>query len=259
MFSIIIVNYKSKDFLLNCLESLEKYLTPLLKNNWEIIIVNNDNLYLLIEKKFNFPIKILEINQNLGFGGAVNLGAKKANGDFLFFLNPDTFLKNDSFKNFLDYLKKEDLKKNPEIFGLQILEENGEIQEWSCGDKTSLFSILTRNFFSSKKWESEEISKVDWVSGGAMIVGKKVFEKLGGFDDKFFMYFEDQDLCLRAKKMGVEIVYFPFSQVYHLGGKSWEKKEEQKKEYYKSQDYFFQKHFSKWQSWVLRFFRRVFK
>ncbi len=92
-----------------------------------------------------------------------------------------------------------------------------------------------------------------------MIVEKKLFNDLNGFDDNFFMYFEDQDLCLRLKSVGAEIFYFPLSEVFHWGGKSWSEEKLQKVEYYKSQDYFFAKHFRKWQGWVLRFFRGIFK
>ncbi|MCK4635271.1 MAG: glycosyltransferase family 2 protein [Candidatus Moranbacteria bacterium] len=260
-FSIIIVNFKSRNFLNDCLESIDKFITPVLKNDFEIIIVNNDSNKLNFKDNFSFPVKIVGNNKNLGFGSAVNCGVKVAEGEYLFFLNPDTLFKDSSFVKVIDYIRNKKCKKKKiGIVGLKILEEkNDKIQKWSCGNKTSLWHIISRNIFNEKKWEEIEITKVDWVSGGAMIVERSLFDRLNGFDDNFFMYFEDQDLCLRAKKIGAEIIYFPYSWVWHLGGGSWSESELQKIEYYKSQDYFFGKHFGKWQSWVLRFFRRIFK
>ncbi len=260
-FSIIIVNYESRDFLSNCLESIDKFITPILKENFEIIIVNNDKINLELKRNFSFDLEIIENNKNLGFGSASNQGAKNANLKYLFFLNPDTEFKNDSFVKVIEYIKnKESEKENIGILGIKILDiESNEVQDWSCGNKTSLWNVISRNIFVKKLWEKNEITSVDWVTGAAMIVERKLFNDLNGFDDNFFMYFEDQDLCLRAKELKSEVVYFCFGEVFHWGGKSWSEEKLQKVEYYKSQDYFFEKHFGKWQSWVLRFFRGIFK
>lgn len=286
IFSIIIVNYQSRVFLNSCLKSIDVFITPILKNELEIIIVNNDFEKLKLNENFYFDLKIIENNENSGFGKAINKGFKIASGKFLFFLNPDTEFKNNSFKEVVNFFQKRN--NDNKILGLKILEINKEnvrnnnytlknkviskpeilnkiqddnysIQEWSCGYKTSLFKIISRNSFVKKPWLNDKITQVDWVSGCAMIVGKELFEKIGGFDDNFFMYFEDQDLCLRAEEIGARIFYFPLGEVFHWGGQSWDGKSGQKMEYFKSQDYFFEKHFGKWQVWVLRFFRWIFK
>lgn len=256
--SIIIVNYKSRNFLNKCLKSIDQFIVPVLKNKFEVIVVNNDKRNLNLESNFNFKLRVLENNANLGFSDANNKGSVMATGKYLFFLNPDTEFRNESFEKVINFLKSEESKNK--ILGLKILDvKNGKVQDWSCGYKTSLFNIISRNRFVKKPWINKDIVSVDWVSGCAMIIEKKLFDKIKGFDDNFFMYFEDQDLCLKAKNVGAEILYFPLGEVFHWGGKSWDGESEQKKEYYKSQDYFFVKHFPKWQGCVLRFFRGIFK
>lgn len=111
-------------------------------------------------------------------------------------------------------------------------------------------------FLTLKYKRFERPAKVDWVSGAALSCRREVFEKLGGFDEQFFMYFEDVDLCLRAKKRGWEVWYLPECKIYHLRGKSQPAKSRKKaKVYYQSQDYFFQKHRGKIYSLLVKLIR----
>jgi GT2 family glycosyltransferase len=259
--SFIIVNYKSEKYLQQCLRSIEKFVLPILKKDFETIIVNNDlNPLQLVENLItDLPIQIIENKKNYGFGQAVNQAEKNAQGKFLFLLNPDSFFQDNSFKSLLDYLKEDKDKNKDIILGIKILDaESKKEQKWSYGQKISLSKVLFRKKFKSKK-TTKSITKTDWVSGAGMIINKKLFQKLDGFDKKFFMYFEDQDLCLRAQNKKASILFFPLTQIYHWGGKSWNKKTTQKTEYYKSQDYFFQKHFPAWQGQILKIIRNILK
>ncbi len=147
--SIIIVNYKSLNFLNQCLKSVDRFITPVLQDDFEVLVVNNDKNKLDLKNDFKFELKILENDANLGFGDANNKGSKISKGKYLFFLNPDTEFRNNSFIEIIDFLKSEENKNK--ILGLKVLDiKNSEVQDWSCGYKTSLFNIISRNKFTKK-------------------------------------------------------------------------------------------------------------
>jgi hypothetical protein len=251
--SVIIVNYKSEQFLENCLASLYSKYTP----DVEIIIINNDATTKLPEIAITFPqAKIINNQKNIGFGSAHNQGAKKAQGKYLFLLNPDTTVQTGIEKALIF------LENNPEvaIIGSNLVSLDKQTQSWIAGVSVCLSDLLKNNFglIASKKiWQSKTKIEADWVSGGAMFVRKNIFEKVGGFDENFFMYFEDIDLCKRIQKLGNKIFYHPEIKIQHIGGASFSNKKEQKKEYYKSQDYFFQKHFGTNKMKLLRLIRKL--
>jgi len=131
--------------------------------------------------------------------------------------------------------------------------EQGQVQQWCCGPRTSLERIVKNNLgiVPRKFWESNTPIPVDWISGAAYMIRKEIFEHAGGFDENFFMYFEDEDLCWRVRELGYEVYYLGNISIIHLEGKSSSKDESRsarshlafKKEiYFPSQDYFFKKH-----------------
>jgi len=209
--SIIIVNYKSENLLENCLKALQKSLDGL---SFEIILVNNgsENLELLrkISKKYN--TKLINSEKNIGFGSACNLGAENTMGEFLFFINPDAEIISPLSKT-LDHIKI--LKSD--ICGGNLINLSQKPQEFSCGSfftlKTLFFNKIINK--SYKPWLSRLPVDVDWVSGGAMIIKRDLFEKLNGFDKGYFMYLEDQDLCRRARKMCYNIKFLPDLLIKH--------------------------------------------
>lgn len=250
--SIIIVNYKSEKWLNNCLEVFSKPSESKIK--FEVIIVNNDKKEFLPTKKHSFVSQIIQTEKNLGFGLANNLGIKFAKNNNLLFLNPDTIFEKDSVEKLLFFLEK-----NPQIgiVGPKIIQvSRGKAQPYTCGKKTSLFSILFRNTIL-KPWNSKKPVLVDWVSGTALLMKKDLFKKVGGFDKNFFMYFEDQDLCLRTKKLGYDVCFFPKSVVYHYDGKCWPSTKKQKLAFYSAQDYFFKKHHNSYQGFLLKILKSI--
>jgi GT2 family glycosyltransferase len=220
-----------------------------------VIIVNNDAC---LKKDFSSEMRIVENSRNVGFGAACNAGAKIANGDILWFLNPDTEVISENISKIIREFKQND---KTGIIGPRLVDEKSNIQEWIAGKKVSLASIILNNlrYKKDKKiWQSAVPVTCTWVTGGAMFVRSKLFEKLGGFDEKFFLYFEDVDLCKRAGEKGNKVVYFPEFAVRHLGGGSSLDKKKQKKEYYAAQDYYLQKHFSKTQAGLIKYLRTIF-
>jgi len=242
--SIIIVNYQSYKHLLTCLASINKFLyqDSTLKNDFEVILVNNDKVSLSLPIQYPFVNeKIINTGKNVGFGTANNLGTIMTQGDYLMFLNPDTVLTDCSLLQAVAYLESHD---DVGVLGLGVIDNNRKSpQNWSCGKKITWGNILFRNTIN-KPWNKKSPQEVAWTTGTALIVRKYLFRKINGFDKNFFMYFEDQDLCLRIKNLELnpKIIHYPESTLLHFNGKSWKNKARQKKAYQDSQLYFFKKY-----------------
>ncbi|MFH0969722.1 MAG: glycosyltransferase family 2 protein [Patescibacteria group bacterium] len=231
--SFIIVNYNSKKFLGNCISSIRR---NTISFPYEIIIVNNDSTAL------DFPeTKIINLNNNLGFGTGCNAGAKIAQGEILCFLNPDTEIL-DNIKKILEYFN---INNKLGIIGPKLITQENKTQHWCAGYEPSLLDLIKNNLglYGSKKiWESERAIEADWISGACLFIKKDIFQKIGGFDKKFFMYYEDVDLCKRVREKGYKVIYFPEFKVKHLSGRSFNSKIKQKKYLYISLIYYFKKH-----------------
>ncbi len=242
LLSIIIVNYRSYTHLLNCLKSINDFLykSSVLKNNFEVILVNNEKKDLTISTNYPFiNQKVVNVGKNVGFGTAHNLGSIMARGQYLFFLNPDTVFLDNSLIRALNYIKK---CSNFGALGLKIIDNDRKsTQNWICGKKTNWGNILLRNTIN-KPWNKKTPQEVSWTSGTALIIKKTLFKKIHGFDKNFFMYFEDQDICLRIKSLNKKIIYYPQAKILHFNGKSWKNKQKQKVAYQNSQLYFFKKY-----------------
>ncbi|MDD4996226.1 MAG: glycosyltransferase family 2 protein [Patescibacteria group bacterium] len=210
--SLIIVNYNAKKSLQNCLNSLRPYWSYLK----EVIVIDNhssDDSATMIKNNFS-EIKLLINNKNFGFGAANNQGAKIAQGETLFFLNPDTLIQEDIFNPVVKVFLED---KKLGVVAPQLVLPDGRPQPWASGK--------------------------DWLSGAALFVRKKVFERLGGFDENFFMYFEDRDFCRRAKKIGYGMKILSEIKVIHFGGQSLPDNKTRKRLYYQAQSYYWQKHY----------------
>lgn len=237
--SFIIVNFQSQEFLPECLSSIYKSGKCI---NFEVIIVNND------ESVLNFPVaKVINSGRNMGFGSACNLGSRSAQGEILCFLNPDTEILSD-IKSILDFFSS---RENAGIIGPKLITGENKLQSWCAGCEPGLMDLVKNNlgFPGSRKiWESKKSIEADWVSGACLFIRKNVFQKINGFDEKFFMYAEDVDLCRRAREKGLRVIYSPEFSVRHFGGmsfKSLKDKINQKKLFYSSMFYYCKKYFWK--------------
>lgn len=254
--SIVIVNYKSKNFLEECIVSIYKKINP--EISFEIIIVNNDveeNLDFILEK-FS-KVKIINQKKNIGFGAGQNASFEESNGKFVLFLNPDSEIVSDNISEVLEQFYADE---NLGILGSCLLTPLGEIQKWSVGVETNIWNLILNNLGilkSKKNWQSSKKILVEWVSGTAMFVRRSIFLEVGGFDEDFFMYFEDMDLCKRVRNLGRKVVYFPDFKVKHKNGQSYESKKKQKEDYYDSQEKYFQKHYGNFQFWLVKLLRKV--
>jgi hypothetical protein len=147
------------------------------------------------------------------------------------------------------------------IIGAGIFNKKGHKQKWSAGEELSLFNLIRNNlgFSGSKKiWNSSREIECDWVSGTALFIKKDLFEKLGGFDENFFMYFEDMDLGKRVRSLGKKVLFFPDFKIFHKGGESWGDFRLQKKHYYDSMEKYFKKYSKIFSLLATRFVRKIF-
>lgn len=234
--SIIIVSYNSKKNLEKCIKAIYEKIGSFC--DWEVIVVNNDKREDLSGMKIDFSkVKIIDHKKNIGFGAGVNLGFKKTKGDFLLVLNPDTEILSNNIQDVFKEFERDD---EIGIIGAGIFGEKGQKQKWSAGKEISFYDLVRNNLAlsrSKKFWKSFKKIECDWVSGTALFVRKELFQKLEGFDENnFFMYFEDMDLCHKARKIDKKIIFYPDFKVYHKGGRSYENQKSQKNHYYDSME-----------------------
>lgn len=227
--SIIIVNYNSKDYLRRCLNSIFRY------GGGNIILVDNgssDGSPEMVRKEFP-QVTLIENKENLGFAKANNIGIKRAVSDYVLLLNPDTEVSKNWFRTLLEVATK---YKNLGAIGCRILNSDGSLQ-FSCGCFPTLLNVIAdripivRDFFPTQLirqkgfYESEQ--RPDWVSGVCLLLSKSAFKDVGGFDEGYFLYVEEVDLCYRLKNAGYSIVYTPqVGLVHHYQGGSSERKQQ---------------------------------
>lgn len=244
--SFIWVNFHSGVALQRSLASLDDHFN---RTGLEIeyIVVNNDiaERALIEGLRQDFPrLKTVHSSKNIGFGQANMLGSRIARGKTLFFINPDTVFLGGSLTSLLaafEYRPKA-------IYGMALETPDGIREPWSAGIYPTLFSLFRANFGLYPRplpWEARSVQAVGWVSGAALAIRKDFFQSLGGFDPRFFLYFEDVDLARRAKESGGYIGVYPFLRFLHAGGKSHKSIPAQKKYFHESQLRFF----IKWRPW----------
>ncbi|HZK75498.1 MAG TPA: glycosyltransferase [Candidatus Kapabacteria bacterium] len=230
--SIIIVSYNVKDFLRGAIASVRRSLAASALEG-EIIVVDNDSTdgsaaMLLAE----FPeVRLHALNENLGFGRANNLALRSANGEYLLLLNPDTIVGEETLRTMVDFMRE-----HPEagLAGCKLLNGDGTFQ-LSCrrgfptpwASFTKLFG-LAGLFPNSKLFARYNLTylpvdatyEVDALGGAFMMLSRRAYEATNAFDESFFMYGEDLDLCYRAKQAGFKIFYVHSTATVHFKGES---------------------------------------
>ncbi len=219
MISLIILTYNSSEYIDELLSGIiKKFSTELENKDLEIIVADNLSLDDTLKKveKFRDKIKIVQNGGNFGYAKGNNLATKKASGEVLIFMNPDAkFIGGDIF-SLVSKFENEKIG----IVGGKIMALSGK-PELSCGKFYKVFNTfllalgLEEKFgvrFSPKKERS-----VDFVSGAFLAIRRSLFEKLNGFDENYFMYVEDSDLCYRTKKAGFITLFSPLATIQHVG------------------------------------------
>ncbi|MDD2482720.1 MAG: glycosyltransferase family 2 protein [Candidatus Shapirobacteria bacterium] len=219
--SIIIVTWNTAEITKKCVQTINKFL-----DNPEIILVDNgstDNTVELLSQEKN--IKIIKNNSNLGFSKANNIGLKEASNEYVIFMNSDIELMDNSVNDLLVYFKD---KKNIGIIGPKFLNPDLTPQA-SVFPKQSAFNAFKEFWLNQKNSYSKYIPstknpiKVWAVSGGFILTRKSFFKSIGAWNEKYFFYFEDMDLCRKINKIGKDVVFYPQCQIIHRHGASGSK------------------------------------
>lgn len=247
--SIIIINYNTKEITLNCLKSLETSLMGE-KIRYEIILIDNcsqDGSFEAFSSlaKNNSQVRYYYQKENLGYSKANNLGARLAKGKYLLFLNSDTFILNKAIIKLFSFYKKNE--KEMSFVGPKLLNFDLSPQP-SAG---YFFNLLVTFFvlflkgdqLNLTRFSPKAIKKVDWISGACFLTKKEIFEAIGGFDEKIFMYMDEVDFFYRAQKMSHQTYFYPEAKIIHYGSAS-SSKTYPILQLYRGLIYFYQKHYS---------------
>jgi GT2 family glycosyltransferase len=251
--TVLIVSYNAKIHLKNCLQSLYEKTShrPL-----EVMVVDNastDGSLPMITRDFPEVVTIGSPD-NLGFAGGNNLGMREAKGDYVLLLNNDAFVKSGAVDTMLGIMKE---RPDVGVLGPLLRNEDGSVQI-SYGDMINFRAEASQKLLS-KFYEggnrffrgyiekrSKQEAFPDWVSGACMMLRTELLDKVGYFDDCFFMYTEEVDYCQRVRHAGYRVLYTPEAEVIHLRGKSTEANPEKATfEYRRSQLYFYKKHYGR--------------
>ncbi len=253
--TIIIVNYNVKEFLANCLRSVENASRGL---NTECIVVDNaskDGSLEFLKNRFK-DVRYIENSENYGFGKANNQAIREAKGKYTLLLNPDTLLQEDTLRVLIRHM---DENSDCGACGCKIVNPDGTFAPESRRTvptiSTALFkaSGLTALFPESRlfgryyeSWKNEnEPGEIEVLSGSFMFFRSSALKEAGGFDERFFMYAEDIDLCYRVRKNGWRIDYVPETSIIHYKGESSKQNNMQYVRHFNRSLYlFFEKHYS---------------
>ncbi len=226
--SVVIVSFHSRDTLPACLDSIERNAGGV---PFEVIVVDNASLDGTVEWLRARPhVRVIENPDNLGFTRGVNQGLQRARGDALFVLNPDCEILPATFERLLGALRAE-----PGVAAAApaLVDERGRVAR-SCGRFPSLWTLIAEHFglaraipgsavFGGYKYGGramETLGFVGWASGAALMIARSAYERVGGLDERIFMYLEEVDWCRRAASAGLNVRYEPSARVVHVGQQS---------------------------------------
>ena len=259
--SVVIVNHNGRSVLPRCFEAIERSADGL---RIESIVVDNasedGSPYLPCCLKEN--VRVVRLDKNIGFGQANNIGVGAARGKYSLLLNTDCFVVPGLFRALIKCLDE-----HPEtaIVGPRLLNEDGSLQPSCHNFPSPLVFLLEQStlwrvfkYLPSRAGDLLQIAgkhsksrEVDWLSGACMLVRPTAFSEVGGFDSRFFFYWEEADLCMRLKQRGWKTRFEPSAQAIHLGGGST-KDSAMLLHFFRSLYRFYGKHYSRRQFVIMR-------
>ena len=220
----VVVSYNSRDTLRPCVDPL------LALPGVSVVVVDNDSPDDSLEAVADLPVRAIQSGRNAGFGAGCNVGAAAGSAPLILFINPDAEITAGALSRMVAVLEAE---PDVALVGPRLTEETGELMHsMRRYQRTSSMwaqALYLHRLFPRARWANEIDARApqyeapafpEWLSGACMLVRRSVFEAVGGFDDGFFLYCEDQDLCRRVRAAGGRIRYEPSAVVSHRGGHS---------------------------------------
>lgn len=233
--SIVLVSYNTEELTKNCIKSIYEKTEGLNFDIWVVDNASKDNSVLMIKEEFP-QVKLIESKENLGFGRANNLAIRQSNAKYILLLNTDTILINNAIKILFDYME---LPENQNVGGCggQLYNADMTLQgSIGCFDDlkflfkkcfglnwTSRFNrfkkIYKKNILKeSHNKKNNTTHETDFIIGADLMLRKSVLDRIGLFDERFFMFAEEAEICFRVKKDGNKIMFVPDAKIIHFGG-----------------------------------------
>jgi N-acetylglucosaminyl-diphospho-decaprenol L-rhamnosyltransferase len=251
--SVIVLSHNTRELTLTC---LRQFATEADRAGWQIIVVDNgshDETTPAV--RWTFPqVEVICSQENLGFAAGNNLGLRRAQGQTVILMNSDVLA---PFSTLAVLAALLDQYPQVGVLSPQLRTATGMPQAFAYGNDPTLPYLLKRGLYRLlgrgplHDWGVQSPLEVDWVSGACMCVRRAAFEQVGLLDENFFLYFEDNDWCLRMRKAGWKVMYIPTCAVVHLGGQSWPAAHIAGHHYRNSLRYFYQKHYGPPATWLL--------
>ena len=256
--SVILVNHNGGGYIEDCLVSIRKNVKGIKS---EIIVVDNhsdDGSVDMLKRRYP-SVRLLSNHENVGFSRANNQGLRASTGHYVLIINTDTIVYPDSIKKMMA-----EMKNHPDRGGVgPALLTGKDNYQVSFGGKVDFFSEAVKKLFLNRMYSNwlrkhREKREVEWLSAACLLTRRDILERAGGFDEQFFLYFEDIDLCMRIREKGWRLIYIPEAKVFHVGGASTgQRKLNSRFHYRKSQIYFYKKHCSPFSLFLLKVFLSV--
>lgn len=229
--SIVVVNFNTRDVAKDCIRSV---LSETTKTSFRLIVVDNastDGSAAAFRDEFGSAIELIALDENIGFARANNLAASVATDEFLLLLNPDTVVLDGAIDRLISFAMA---RPEAGIWGGRTLNGDGTLNPTSCWADMTVSSLALRLFGVSSVmprspvfnpeayggWERDSEREVDIVTGCFFLIRKELWDELRGFDPAFFMYGEEADLCVRARRVGARPTVTPDAAIIHFGGLS---------------------------------------
>jgi len=229
----VIVNFRSEDILER---SLQVHRDEFIDHVEEIVIVDNsaDGRQISVSVEGLAPPRIVHNERNCGFARAVNQGVERLDAEYILLLNPDTILETGCLRTLMEVM---DADEQIAVAAPKIMDADGTVQGSARREPSLVTGLFGRNTLLTRYFPNNPISRrqiitsdgpegspmlVDWVSGACMLVRAAALKSVGGFDEAFFMYWEDADVCRRLRGAGYQVVYVPAVHAIHLCGASSE-------------------------------------
>jgi GT2 family glycosyltransferase len=244
--SVVILNYNVRYFLELCLKSVFEAIRNI---EAEVIVVDNaskDDSCLMIKELFP-EIVLIENKENLGFSKGNNIGVTQAKGEYICILNPDTVVPEDIFDKLIAFSKT---KEKLGIVGCKLINGSGAFLPESKRNIPYVKAAVKKLLGNPEDYYAEEINEnetgeVDVLVGAFMLLKRDVYNKIGGFDEDYFMYGEDIDISYKALKAGYSNYYFGETKIIHFKGESTLRDKNYAKRFYGAMQIFYKKHFTK--------------
>ena len=228
--SVLVISFNTRDLTLACLDSVFRETKGI---GFEVIVVDNasrDGSAEAISERFP-QIKLVASEQNLGFAKANNMAAQDARGDFLLLLNSDTVILDGAIQKAVAFARS---RPDADIVGGRTFFENLSLNRTSCHGRPTPWSLFCMGVGVSSvfrrsrvfnpeglgAWQRDTVGEVDVVTGCFLLIKRELWDRLNGFDESFFMYGEDTDLCVRARDLGGRCFVCPDARLIHYGGQS---------------------------------------